>query len=548
MRKTIWFVVWFLLCSQAYGQTVGPTNFNGGSSSGSSVSFPLTSPTANPALSGQLRLANNTDKICWRNAANTADICIYVDSSNVLQLPGASVGTATNLSGGGVGSAPYQSAASTTTFIASPTTTGHTFVYAWQPSGSAIAPTALDLVSFPAVPTATNLASYPSACTGVNFSQGLSSGSNNCAQPSNVTGNAATAPDLASYTSYSVFGAGNAAKTWMTPTANGQCLMSGASSYATTTPSFQTCPTGGGPGTGTLYADANWATTSTLGSQVGTKTGQIKTASNGAAAAYLSPGIGVSPNSPVTSSAYMLACDSSTALVDRGATVEFDSGASAPVVPDVGDSGCGVGTVFKVYNASGGSLTYGRETASTFNIFYADTTTPTTAQTSFALTNGQRATINAIASSVWRVDVTGLGTTGNAATATTISNGMNRALGYSFGDATTNLPLSTAEAGYITVPFACAITGWQIMVNQGTMTVRTAKIATGGTALPTLASNSISTAGVSISAGTLVRSTVVTDFTSTAVAAGDTLGFFITAASTVEQATFQLTCNQTVFP
>jgi len=59
------------------------------SSSSSVGSFPLTSTTANPAQSGQLRLANNTDKICWRNALNTADLCIYIDSSNVFQIPGS---------------------------------------------------------------------------------------------------------------------------------------------------------------------------------------------------------------------------------------------------------------------------------------------------------------------------------------------------------------------------------------------------------------------------------------------------------------------------
>jgi hypothetical protein len=74
----------------------------------------------------------------------------------------------------------------------------------------------------------------------------------------NTSGTAAKATDLASYTSYSIFGAGNAAKVWITPTANGQCLMSGVSSYATTTPSFQSCPTGGSgtvnSGTGTHLA------------------------------------------------------------------------------------------------------------------------------------------------------------------------------------------------------------------------------------------------------------------------------------------------------
>jgi hypothetical protein len=58
------------------------------------------------------------------------------------------------------------------------------------------------------------------------------------------TGNAATATALASYTNYSVYGSGSGAGSWITPTANGQCLMSGTSNYATTIPSFQTCPSG----------------------------------------------------------------------------------------------------------------------------------------------------------------------------------------------------------------------------------------------------------------------------------------------------------------
>jgi hypothetical protein len=62
--------------------------------------------------------------------------------------------TATNLAGGAVGSEPYQSAAATTAFLASPTTSGHTFVHAWQPSGSAIAPVALDLATYLASPPA----------------------------------------------------------------------------------------------------------------------------------------------------------------------------------------------------------------------------------------------------------------------------------------------------------------------------------------------------------------------------------------------------------
>ncbi len=61
-------------------------------------------------------------------------------------------GTAAGIAGGAVGSLPYQSASGTTSFITSPTTTGHTFVPAWQPSGSAIAPASLDLATYLASP------------------------------------------------------------------------------------------------------------------------------------------------------------------------------------------------------------------------------------------------------------------------------------------------------------------------------------------------------------------------------------------------------------
>jgi hypothetical protein len=61
-------------------------------------------------------------------------------------------GTSTGITGGGVGSAVYQSAANASAFLASPTTSGHTFALAWQPSGSAIAPVALDLATYLASP------------------------------------------------------------------------------------------------------------------------------------------------------------------------------------------------------------------------------------------------------------------------------------------------------------------------------------------------------------------------------------------------------------
>jgi hypothetical protein len=114
-----------------------------------------------------------------------------------------------------------------------------------------------------------------------------------------------------------------------------------------------------------------------------------------------------------------------------------------------------------------------------------------------------------------------------------------------FGDAATGSALTTSEAGYFTVPtaYSCTIIGYHILVDSGTATIKIAKV-NGGTALPTVASNAISTSGLSISTGAKLDSTTLTDFTTTAVAANDTLGFFITAASGPKQLTISLDCQE----
>ena len=136
----------------------------------------------------------------------------------------------------------------------------------------------------------------------------------------------------------------------------------------------------------------------------------------------------------------------------------------------------------------------------------------------------------------------------NAVTSAKMYSGAgSRSIGWAFGDVATGSALTTSEVGYVTLPhtFAtCTISGWHIMADAGTVTIKTARVATGGTALPTIGSNSISTSGVSLASGTLINSTTVTDFTSTTLSAGDTLGFFITTVATAKQITFSLDCDQ----
>ncbi len=86
-------------------------------------------------------------------------------------------------------------------------------------------------------------------------------------------------------------------------------------------------------------------------------------------------------------------------------------------------------------------------------------------------------------------------------------------------------------AGYWTCPFAGTISAWNLTVDAGTITIKIWKIAT-GTAHPTSA-DSINTSGIALSAGTHLHSTDLSDFTTTAVAAGDTFVCEITAVSGV---------------
>lgn len=101
--------------------------------------------------------------------------------------------------------------------------------------------------------------------------------------------------------------------------------------------------------------------------------------------------------------------------------------------------------------------------------------------------------------------------------------------------------LSSSVLGYLTVPFACSITGWSIQVDAGTATVKTLKVAA-GTAIPTLGGNSISTSGVAISTGTALQSVTLTDFTTTTVTAGDIIAADLVTTSGVGYIAFQLSC------
>jgi hypothetical protein len=122
-------------------------------------------------------------------------------------------------------------------------------------------------------------------------------------------------------------------------------------------------------------------------------------------------------------------------------------------------------------------------------------------------------------------------------------NQITRALSFTFGDpAGSALSAGSTTTVYIAVPFSCTVAAWNILVDGGTATVKFWKKAS-GTAIPT-SSDSINTSGVSISTGTAVRSTTLSDFTTTSISANDILAANITTVSSSKYLNATLECNQ----
>ena len=115
-----------------------------------------------------------------------------------------------------------------------------------------------------------------------------------------------------------------------------------------------------------------------------------------------------------------------------------------------------------------------------------------------------------------------------------------RMIGYTFDFGGT--PLTSGGTKFLTVPFACTLTGWDIAADAGTATVQVWK-ASAGTAVPS-PSDSISRNGVSLATGTAIRSSDMSDFLTTSVLSGDIFGFTLSAVSGASYVNFVLECVQ----
>lgn len=110
---------------------------------------------------------------------------------------------------------------------------------------------------------------------------------------------------------------------------------------------------------------------------------------------------------------------------------------------------------------------------------------------------------------------------------TTASGGGKRGMVFGLGK---NAGITTGKIkGYFTIDYSGTISGWSLSQLGGTsVTVKIWKLADGA-ALPT-AANSINTSGISLT-NPHIRSTTLTDFTTTTVTAGDIFAVEITAVT-----------------
>lgn len=119
---------------------------------------------------------------------------------------------------------------------------------------------------------------------------------------------------------------------------------------------------------------------------------------------------------------------------------------------------------------------------------------------------------------------------------------VTRAINFEIGDpAGSALTAGATTTRYKVLPYTCNLSGWNLMVDAGTMTVKFWKKAA-GTAKPA-SGDSINTNGVAIATGTVIESTDMSDFTTVAINAGDILAMNVSTTATAKYVSATLQCT-----
>lgn len=114
-------------------------------------------------------------------------------------------------------------------------------------------------------------------------------------------------------------------------------------------------------------------------------------------------------------------------------------------------------------------------------------------------------------------------------------------LSWVIGDITGSA-FSTGVKGYLYVPYDMTINGWRIMADQSGSCVIDVWNAPFASYPPTVADTITASAKPTLSAAAVASSTTLTGWT-TAITAGDVLGFNVDSNATCKQVTFILDCG-----
>lgn len=98
--------------------------------------------------------------------------------------------------------------------------------------------------------------------------------------------------------------------------------------------------------------------------------------------------------------------------------------------------------------------------------------------------------------------------------------------------------ITTGAKGFVTIPFACQITGWYIVADvAGSIVVDIWKAAG---AVPTVANSIAGSEKPTLSSGTVANDVSLTTWTTLDVAAGDVIGFNVDSVDTVTKCTLSV--------
>jgi len=302
-----------------------------------------------------------------------------------------------------------------------------------------------------------------------------------------------------------------------------------------------------GGGTTTLQTPSATATLDSSGN-ISTP-GGISTGVGGSTAGVLELGQGAAPSAGTTSvklyapasvTSYIMNVPGAAATGylygtnSAGVVTQSFRSIQAGDVPTLNQNttGTAAGLTANGSNCSAGSFPLGVDAAGAVESCTAVTSINVTAAQMPALTGDVTTSAGAVATTI----------AANAVTPAKSSTAMKRdVIGIAVGDPAGSA-LATGVLGYVVVPNACTIAGWDIVVDGGTATVDVWKVGT-GTAKPTVSNTITASAKPAISTGTVIHSTTLTGWT-TSVTAFDIIGFNLDTVATAKYITVQLFCDR----